>query len=75
MYKANVVIHIDEALDDDHIHSLERELSARDGVVSACVHDHRRHLMIVDYDPNVIGSADLLSQVKAGGVHAELIGL
>ncbi len=74
-YTTDVVIHIDEDLDDEHIYDLEKDLSMRDGVYSACVHEGRRHLMLVDYDPQDIRSADLLQQVRSTGVHAELIGL
>lgn len=75
MHRTDIVIHIDEELDDDRIHTLERELSMRHGVLSACVHADRRHLMLVDYDPDGVCSADILSQVRASGIHAELIGL
>ncbi len=75
MIHTDVVIHIDEDLDDEHIHDLEKGLAMRDGVYSACVHESRRHLMLVDYDPQDVASSDLLSQVRSTGVHAELIGL
>ena len=75
MYQSDIVIHIDEELDDARIHELERDLSMRAGVVSACVHEDRRHLMVVDYDPQDVRSADLLSHVRARGLHAELIGM
>jgi len=75
MYQSDVVIHIDEELDDMHIHEIERSLSLRDGIFSACVHEGRRHLMLVDYDPEKSYSGDILSQVRANGVHAELVGL
>lgn len=75
MYHADVLIHIDEDLDDEHIHALERTLSMHDGVVSACVPEGRRHLLMVDYEPRRVRSNDILSQVRARGVHAELVGL
>ena len=75
MSQSDIVIHIDEELDDEHIHALERDVCMRDGVVSACVHEDRRHLMVVDYDPRGVRSTDILSQVRAAGLHAELIGM
>ena len=75
MYQSDIVIHIDEYLDDERIHELERGLCMRAGVVSACVHEDRRHLMVVDYDPEGVHSMDLLSHVRDQGLHAELIGL
>jgi hypothetical protein len=73
--QSDIVIHIHEDLDDARIHGLERDLSMRQGVMSACMHEQRRHLMVVDYDPGEIRSTDLLSQVRATGLHAELIGM
>ena len=77
MYKhySDVLIHIDEDLDDSHIHDLERELSYMDGVYSACVNERARHLMLVDFDPEDIKAVQLLRTVSAHGLHAELVGL
>jgi hypothetical protein len=75
MYQPDILIHIDEELDDASIHSLEKQLSMREGVLSACVHADRRHLMLVDYDPKGVCGSDILSHVRSTGVHAELIGL
>ncbi len=73
--RTDVVIHIDENLDDGHIHSLERDLGDLTGVYSACVNDKARHLMLIDYDPGDIRAQDLLHHIQDRGVHAELIGL
>jgi hypothetical protein len=75
MGQSDVLIHIDEDLDDLHIHAIEHGLSVREGIYSACVHQERRHLMLVDFDPEKFRSNDILSQVRASGVHAEMIGL
>lgn len=75
MKRTDVVIHLDEELDDEHIHKLEKELGQRDGVYSACVHEDKRHLMLVDYDPDDVHSSELLQHVRQSGIHAELIGL
>jgi hypothetical protein len=71
----DILIHIDETLDDRGIHDLERALGARQGVVSACVAEHQRHLMIVDFDPDDVRPSDLVHEVRARGLHAEMIGL
>ena len=73
-YCSDVLIHIDEELDDDYIGEIERDFSRMDGVVSACVHENARHLMLVDYDPMVAHSTGLLNLVKRQGLHAELVG-
>ncbi len=72
---SDVLIHIDEDLDDNDIHDLERELSTMDGVYSACVNERARHLMLVDFDPEDIKAAQLLRTVSLQGLHAELVGL
>jgi hypothetical protein len=71
----DVLIHIDEELDDANIHDIERDVSMIDGVYSACVHEKARHLMVVDYDPEMVETMELLDPVQNRGLHAELIGL
>ncbi len=74
-YNVAVVMHIDEELSDTEIHKLEHDLSQTQGVCSACVNERTRHLMVVDYDPEVAYSRDILNSVTYQGYHAELIGL
>ena len=71
----DIVIHIDENLDDSSIHDLERRLSESTGIFSACVHENRRHLMLVDFDPADIKPSEIVSRVRNTGLHAEMIGL
>lgn len=71
---ANVVVHIDENLTSDQIHSMEKDISFTGGVYSACVHERTPHLMVVDYDPMETQSISLLHNVQGHGYHAELIG-
>ena len=75
MYTGDIVIHIDENLDDERIHALERDLCGKSGVVSACVNDKARHLMLVDYDPSLLQPSGIVRAVRNRGLHAELIGL
>ena len=72
---SDVLIHIDEELADEAIQQLERDISFIPGVVSACVNQRARHLMLVDYDPEDVHATDLLGMVRRRGVSAELIGL
>lgn len=72
---ADVVVHIDEELDDEQIHGLEKDLARFDGIYSACVHEKARHLMLIDFDPEDVDPVMLLDEVEAHGMHAELIGL
>jgi S-ribosylhomocysteine lyase LuxS involved in autoinducer biosynthesis len=73
-YDVAVVMHIDENLSDSEIHTLEHDLSFTPGVLSACVNERTRHLMVIDYDPEKIYSRAILDNVQHQGYHAELIG-
>ncbi|MBK1723883.1 hypothetical protein [Thiocystis violacea] len=72
---SDILIHIDEELDDDSIHDLARELGNCDGVLSACVSETRRHLMLVQFDPDDVRPSDVVRQVRARGFGAEMVGL
>ncbi|MCB1866878.1 MAG: hypothetical protein KDG50_15785 [Chromatiales bacterium] len=72
---ANVLVHIDETLPAAELDRLQRDVSQRDGIISACVSDRAQHLMIVDFDHARLRTADVLGEVRAHGLHAELLGL
>jgi hypothetical protein len=71
----DIVIHIDEDLNDDRIHELERQLSGDQGVYSACMHEKTRHLMVVDFDPDEIRPSSIVQAVRGRGLHAQMLGL
>ncbi len=73
-YDVAVVMHIDETLSDAEISKLEFDLAYSNGIISACVNERTRHLMVIDYDPEKAYSRDILNVVHHHGYHAELIG-
>ncbi len=75
MYTGDIVIHIDEELDNDRIHDLERQIGDEHGVYSACIHEKTRHLMIVDFDATELRPSAIVQAVRGRGLHAEMIGL
>ena len=75
MYFGDIVIRIDEHLDDACIRELELELEREDGVYEASIHETRRHLLLVDYDPDRVQPDHILQSVRARGLHAEAISL
>jgi hypothetical protein len=75
MYTGDIVIHIDEELDDDRIHDLERQIGEEHGVYSACMHEKTRHLMVVDFDAAEVRPSMIVQSVRGRGLHAEMIGL
>ena len=75
MYHGDIVIHIDQALNDEAIDRLLRDTSHDHGVVGACVGTRTRHLMIVDFDGRQTKPSSILHAVRQRGVGAEMIGL
>lgn len=72
---ADVTIHIDETMDEEVQVKLEEAIRNRDGVVSVRINPDRPHLVLVEYNPRMIRSLDLLDITKFQGLHGELVGL
>lgn len=71
----DVMLHIDEKITHNERELLRDAVLARDGVMAAAYHDEKPHLLVVEYDPDILSSQAILEIVKEIGVHAELIGL
>lgn len=71
----DVTIHLNEDLSASQRDSVSEAVRAQDGVMGIGFHDTKPHLMIVEFDPGKLTSADLLKTVQAKGVHAQVIGL
>ena len=71
----DVTVHIDETLSNEQREDMENKLREEDGVISATIHDKTPHLMMIEYNPAKTNSQSILKQVKAQGVHAELVGI
>ena len=67
----NIVVHINEELQQEQIDMLETSLGSDAGIKEVRVNRKRKHLMLVDYDPQDIAALDLLGKVRSHGVHAE----
>jgi hypothetical protein len=72
---ADVTLHVDETLDADGLTDLENAFRQRDGVVSVHVEQNRPHLFVLEYNPKLVHSKDLVKIPQFHGLHAELIGL
>lgn len=70
-----VLIHVDEALDDDSLQALEEELRHDAGVVSVGHNPDKAHMIVVVYDSESTHAASLLHSFQARGLHAQLVGL
>lgn len=72
---ADITIHIDENTSHNDREELRDTLLAMDGVMAAAYHDERPHLMIIEYNPDVVNSSAFLKAISNRGLHGELIGL
>jgi hypothetical protein len=72
---ADVTLHLDENLSHDQREALRDAILAHAGVMAASSSDEKPHLMIVEYNPDLVNSSDLLDIAKGKGIHAELLGL
>ena len=71
---AEVTLHIDEETTHDEREKLRDRLLARNGVFTASCRDEKPHLMLIEYDPDLINSREFLTEASGRGLHAELIG-
>lgn len=72
---ADVTLHVDETLDSNGLSELENAFRQREGVVSVHVDERRPHLFVLEYNPQLVNSKDLVKITEFQGLHAELIGL
>jgi hypothetical protein len=71
----DITLHIDEETSHEDREKLRDKLLGMDGVMAAASHDEKPHLMIIEYDPDVINSSAFIKIAQDSGLHAELIGL
>ena len=72
---ADVVVHIDQALERERRSEIEAQLRAIDGVISVHNPDDRPHLSVIGYNPEKTNSTVILESVTTQGVSAEIVGL
>lgn len=72
---ADVMIHVDEALDRDALERLEAAVRENSCVTSADVPEGRQHMMLVTYNAECVSAEEILQLVTRQGVHAELVGM
>ncbi|MFN2206764.1 MAG: ATP-binding protein [Candidatus Promineifilaceae bacterium] len=72
---AEVTLHIDEDTSHDERESFRDVLLAMGGVSAAAYHDEKPHLVLIEYNPEVVNSIEFVNTAKKQGLRAELIGL
>jgi hypothetical protein len=73
--KANIVVDLKQIPSRKHVGELERELGMLSGVSRARASARARRLVLVDYDPTVTDSQQILGAVGRRGWDARLIGM
>ena len=72
---AEVTLHIDEDTSHDEREKFRDVLLSMDGVMAAAYHDEKPHLIMIEYNPDLINSIEFVDAAKKQSLHAELIGL
>lgn len=71
---ADIVIHINEELDEQHRLTFSGKVQKIPGVRSTSSTDARPHLMIVEYNPEKTKACDVVDNVRNIGMQAQLVG-
>lgn len=71
----DITLHIDEETSQEDRERLRDSYLQLNGVMAADYKNEKPHLMIIEYNPDVITSSELLKVIEKKGLHAELIGL
>lgn len=69
-----LVMHIDNDLDVARRRELEDTIRLTQGVSSAQFNERRPHLMVVEYDPQLISYHQIMREVACRNLHAERVG-
>ena len=73
-HHVEIILHIDETPGESRRGDLVDALEEMDGIKSAEFCPLRSHLMLVNYDREVLSSQEVLTGVVSQNIHAELIG-
>lgn len=74
MNVSDILIHINESLNEQQRSALEEAVREIEGVVAPRFNPGKEHLLLVAFNPDVAGTATLLTKVQSFGYNAQLIG-
>jgi hypothetical protein len=72
--KIEAIIHVDETLDEARRRDLTGALEQHDGIYATELCPLRYHLILINYDRELLSSQNILRQVGGEHVTAQLIG-
>jgi len=70
-----VMLHLEETLDEETLHTLEDGVRQDAGVVSVGHNPDNAHMIMVVYDSETTRAASLLHTFEERGLHAQVVGL
>lgn len=70
-----VMLHLEETLDEETLHTLEDGVRQGAGVVSVGHNPDNAHMIMVVYDSETTRAASLLHTFRERGLHAQVVGL
>lgn len=71
--RSNLVFHIDNWLGEERRNEIEAVLNEKQGVAVARFNERRVHLLLIEYDPDVISSFDLMDGVRRQSVNVQRV--
>lgn len=71
---SDILIHVNEALNNEQRQSLEEAIREINGVIAPRFNDGTEHLLLVAFNPAMTNVTTLLNKVKSYGYSAQLIG-
>ncbi|MGB5606477.1 MAG: hypothetical protein WBN51_08140 [Gammaproteobacteria bacterium] len=71
--RSKLVFHIDNRLGRERRNEIELALAEKQGVSAARFNERRIHLLLVEYDPDVTSSFDLMDRVRRQNVNVQRV--
>lgn len=73
--QANIMVDVRQSLDEENGDALVSDLGRMPGVSAARMSYRTRRLVLVDYDPRLISSQQILGTALGRGFDARLVGM
>jgi hypothetical protein len=72
--RSNLVFHVDNRLGKERRNEIQAALIEQQGVTDARFNEQHVHLLLVEYDPDVTSSFDLMDRVTRQSVNVQRVG-
>ena len=72
--RSNLIFHVDNRLGKERRTEIQAALTEQQGVTDARFNEQHVHLLLVEYDPDVTSSFDLMDRVTRQSVNVQRVG-